>query len=65
VHAIAPSSAHDVDEEEIHFTADSRGLVYAADQAVNGQLDLWISDSMIFGAGFEIGHTGEWSADAP
>jgi hypothetical protein len=65
VHAIAPSSVYDVDEEAIWFTADSRGLLYAADHDVNSPLDLWISDSMIFGAGFEIGNTGEWSADRP
>jgi hypothetical protein len=65
VHALPPSSVYDVDEEAIWFTADSRGLLYAADHDVNSQLDLWISDSMIFGAGFEIGHTGEWSSHTP
>jgi len=65
VHATPASSILDVDPDQIRFTADSQGLVYAADHEVNEQLDLWISDAMIFVAGFEIGNTGEWSSDTP
>jgi hypothetical protein len=61
VHATPPSASHDVDPVAVYFTRDGAGLVYAADHEVDGQLDLWISDSAIYRDDFELGHVGGWS----
>lgn len=66
VHATPASPAFDVTPgENIFFTPDSQGIVYAADHELNGQDDLWISDAMVFRADFEEGSTVAWSQTLP